>query len=214
MSIQLVLTGFVLTYLFKQGNSALTLLFVAMMAIYAMSKMMKQARDFPRAFRWRVSSSFITTSLLIALILVELITRQNFFNAQYTIPLLGVIIGNSMTASTLALKTYREQLQAERDRIECLGMLGIHPEVILRPLLRSAVEGALLPTINSMLGMGIIFLPGMMTGQILSGSAPQTAVMYQIVIMLAICATVSLSTFLGLYFSQKTLYCHRNLLIK
>ncbi len=213
MSIQLVLTGFVLSYLFKQGNSAQTLIFVALMATYAMSKVMKRAQGFPSAFRWRVSSSFIITSLLMAFILVVFITRQNFFNAQYTIPLLGMIIGNSMTASTLALKSYREHLIAEQNRMECLGMLGIHPDIILRPLLRSSVESALLPTINSMLGMGIIFLPGMMTGQILSGAAPQTAVMYQIVIMLAICATVSMSTFIGLYFSQRTLYCHRTLLI-
>ncbi len=213
MTLQLVLAGFLLTYLFQQGSTPLTLVFLAGMIIYALRRMMGRAMIFPRAFRWRLSLCFVSTSVLISLILVIGIINQHYLNAQYSIPLLGMIIGNAMTGSTLALKSFQDQMVVQQDRIECLGMLGVHPHDILRPLLRNAMESALLPTINSMLGMGIIFLPGMMTGQILSGTVPQTAVMYQIIIMLCICSTVAFSVFVGFHFAQRTLYCKKTLLI-
>jgi len=80
----------------------------------------------------------------------------------------------------------------------------------LRPMVNRALEAALLPTLNSMLGMGIIFLPGMMTGQILSGTLPLTAILYQIAIMIAICTSVCLTVFFTLNLGYKTLYNERN----
>ncbi len=213
MTLQLVLAGFLLTYLFKQGNTPLTLVFLAVMLLYGMRRIMQKAESFPKAFRWRLALCFVVTSLVISMIMVTVITKQNYFNAQYSIPLLGMIIGNAMTGATLALKSYKDQMLMDRDRIECLGMLGVHPHDILRPMLRNSMENALLPTINSMLGMGIIFLPGMMTGQILAGSMPQTAVMYQIAIMLCICSTVASSVFLGFHFAQRALYNKDTLMI-
>ena len=67
-----------------------------------------------------------------------------------------------------------------------------------------------MPTLNSMVGMGIVSLPGMMTGQILSGTLPTTAILYQIAIMIAICTVVCLSVFGSLYFGYRTLYNDRN----
>jgi len=84
--------------------------------------------------------------------------------------------------------------------------LGVAPQKILIPFVNNALETALLPTLNSMLGMGIISLPGMMTGQILSGTLPTTAILYQIAIMISICTAVCLTVFSSLYFGYKTLY--------
>ena len=78
------------------------------------------------------------------------------------------------------------------------------------PFANNALETALLPTLNRMLGMGIISLPGMMTGQILSGTSPTTAILYQIAIMVAITVAVCLTVFLALNFGYKTLYNKRN----
>ena len=94
--------------------------------------------------------------------------------------------------------------------MESLLHLGLTPQKILLPMVNQALETALLPTLNSMLGMGIVSLPGMMTGQILSGTLPTTAILYQISIMIAICAVVCLSVFGSLYFGYKTLYNSRN----
>ena len=100
-----------------------------------------------------------------------------------------------MTGVSLALKTFTEGVDGGRKQIEALLNLGVPPREILHPFLSTALETALLPTINSMLGLGIIFLPGMMTGQILSGTLPTTAIMYQIAVIIANCTSVCLTTF-------------------
>ena len=121
-----------------------------------------------------------------------------------------MIMGNAMNGVTLGIKTFRETLESQRPRMEALLNAGATPRSILMPFMSQALETALLPTMNSMLGMGIVSLPGMMTGQILSGTLPTTAILYQIAIMIAICTVVCLATFGSLYFGLKTLYNSRN----
>ena len=84
--------------------------------------------------------------------------------------------------------------------------IGGHPKEILQPFVYRALETALLPTLNSMVGMGIVSLPGMMTGQILAGTLPTTAILYQISIMIAICTAVCMAVFGTLYFGHKSMY--------
>lgn len=115
-------------------------------------------------------------------------------------------MGNAMTGVNLGVKTFRESLQSERSRIEALLNFGVTPQKILTPFVNQALESALLPTLNSMVGMGIVALPGLMTGQILSGTLPNTAILYQISIMIAICTAVCLSVFGSLYFGYRSLY--------
>ena len=130
----------------------------------------------------------------------------NFLNPQYTIPISGMIMGNAMTGVSLGLRVFNENIQAQRSRIDALLSIGATPQRILVPFVNQALETALLPTLNSMIGMGIISLPGMMTGQILSGTLPMTAILYQIAIIIAICAVTCLSVFCSLWFGYRTLY--------
>jgi putative ABC transport system permease protein len=139
-----------------------------------------------------------------------IVVGESIFNPQYTIPLAGMIIGNAMTGVTLGLKSFNDNIKNQRSRIEALLNLGVTPKKILLPYVNNALETALLPTLNNMLGMGIISLPGMMTGQILSGTQPTTAIMYQIAIMIAICTSVCLTVFCSLNFGYRTLYNKRN----
>ena len=88
--------------------------------------------------------------------------------------------------------------------------LGVTPKKILLPYVNNSLETALLPTLNSMVGMGIVSLPGMMTGQILAGTLPTVAIMYQIAIMIAICAAVCISVFCSLNLGYKSLYNKKN----
>ncbi len=94
-------------------------------------------------------------------------------------------------------------------KIESLLNAGIEPKAILLPFVNLSLEVALIPTLNSIISMGIISLPGMMAGQILSGTLPMTAIMYQISIMIAICTGVSLTSFTILFFSYKTMISKR-----
>ncbi|HEY4544033.1 MAG TPA: ABC transporter permease, partial [Tissierellaceae bacterium] len=97
-----------------------------------------------------------------------------------------------------------------RNRIDTLLNIGVTPKKILLPFVNQALETALLPTMNSMLGMGIVALPGMMTGQILSGTLPTTAILYQISITIVICTVVCLSVFGSLYLGYRTMYNENN----
>ena len=106
----------------------------------------------------------------------------------------------------MGLKTFNENVKTQRSKIDTLINIGVTPNKILIPFVNSALETAILPTLNSMLGMGIISLPGMMTGQILSGTMPMTAILYQISILIAISAVVCMAVFCSLYFGYRTLY--------
>ena len=146
------------------------------------------------------------------LFFMEIIVSVSFFNPQYTIPILGMIIGNSMNGISLGIRTIYNLLESDRNKISVLQSLGVPPRNILIPLVNKSTETALLPTLNSMLGMGIVSLPGMMTGQILSGTSPNTAILYQIAIMIAITTVSCVTVFFSLYFGIRTLYDNRELI--
>ncbi|HSR03629.1 MAG TPA: ABC transporter permease, partial [Proteiniclasticum sp.] len=173
-------------------------------------RVLSKNRELNNKFKLAIGLSLAGAGTLIVFFFVQIVVGMDFFNPQYTIPLSGMIFGNAMTGLTLALKSFSENLKAQRSRVESLLYIGVTPKKILLPFVNNALETALLPTMNSMLGMGIISLPGMMTGQILSGTLPMTAILYQIATMIAITTVVCLSVFSALYFGYKTLYNDRN----
>lgn len=92
-------------------------------------------------------------------------------------------------------------------------MLGATPRQSMQDILRQAFDAAILPTINTMVGVGIVSLPGMMTGQILAGQSPQTAIKYQIAIMLGIIESVAISVFILVEWGYRTFFNHHEQLI-
>ena len=213
MTVQLIIAGWVLTYIFGHPSPIFTILYVVAMVAFAVHRVLSKNPNLNRKFKLAIAASMTFSGLTIIAFFVVVVTNQHLFNPQYVIPLGGMIMGNAMTALNLGIKTFRESLLVEQDKITVLLNFGVTPPKILLPYVNQAVETALLPTLNSMLGMGIIALPGMMTGQILSGTLPSTAVLYQIAIMIAICTAVSLALFSALYFGHRTLYNSRNRII-
>lgn len=213
MTLQLVLAGLVLTYILENPHPAFTVLYLLAMTLFAIYRVLSRNRGVNRRFKWAIALSLAGSGLSIVVFFVCVVVGVDLFNPQYTIPLSGMIIGNAMTGMTLGMKTFTESLEAQRNRAEALLNLGVEPRRILLPLVNSALETALLPTLNSMLGMGIISLPGMMTGQILSGTLPTTAILYQIAVIIAICTVVCLSVFSALHFGYHTLYNKRQQLL-
>jgi putative ABC transport system permease protein len=210
MTVQLVLAGLILTYIFKNPNPLFTAAYLLTMTVFAIHRVLSKNKGLNRNFKITISASITGAGLLIVMFFIQVIVGISIFNPQYTIPISGMIIGNAMTGVNLAIKTFTEETKAHRNRINSLLNLGVPPGKILLPFVNNALETALLPTLNSMLGMGIISLPGMMTGQILSGTLPTTAILYQISIMIAICTAVCLVVFCSLYFGYKTLYNKKN----
>ena len=210
MTIQLVLAGLILTYILKNPHPAFTVLYILLMTGFAVFMVLSKNKTINKRFKWIVAGSLAITGIAVICFFILAVVGVNIFNPQYTIPISGMIIGNAMTGVSLGLKTFRENIHAQRNRIDTLIFMGVMPRKILTPFVNQAIETALLPTLNSMLGMGIISLPGMMTGQILSGTLPTTAILYQIAIMIAICAVTCLSVFCSLYLGYRTLFNHRD----
>ena len=210
MSIQLVLAGLILTYILKNPHPIFTIAYILIMLIFSIYYVLSKNKDINNRFKFVIAMSLFLTGLFMIIFFVMVIVGVDIFNPQYAIPLAGMIVGNSMTGVSLAIKVFKEHISSEKAKIESLLNLGASPDKVLMPYVNNSLETSLLPTINSMVGMGIVFLPGMMTGQILSGTLPTTSIMYQIAIMIAICASVCLAIFFSLYFGYKTLYNKRN----
>lgn len=206
MTVQLVLVGFILTTIFENPKPIFTILFLASTILFSIQRVLSTQKQLNKNFKIIIACSLTFSGLSVLFFFVTVIISQDFTNPQYTIPLSGMIIGNSMTGLTVGLNTFMSKIHDNNTKINTLINLGVHPKDILNDFANEALETALIPTINSMMGMGIIFLPGMMSGQILSGTIPTTAIMYQIAIMIAICTAVCLSVFSALHLGCKTLY--------
>ncbi len=210
MTVQLVLAGFILTYIFENPSPVFTITYLLLMAIFSSYTVISRNKGLNRNFKLIIIASLSVTGLIIIAFFIMAIVGVSFFNPQYTIPIGGMIMGNAMNGVSLGVKTFNESLSKEQIKINTLLSMGVTPKKILSPMVNSALEIALIPTINTMMGMGIISLPGMMTGQILSGTSPSTAILYQIAIIIAINVVTCLSVFFSLYFGKQTLYNKRN----
>ncbi|HOU38720.1 MAG TPA: iron export ABC transporter permease subunit FetB [Treponemataceae bacterium] len=209
MSVQLVLAGFVLTWIFENPHPLLTVAYIVSMVIFAIHRVISRCKRLNRTFKIIVACSLAGTGVSLVAYFVAVVVGINVFNPQYTIPISGMIIANSMNGVALGLRSFTENIRANTARMDALINAGVTPKKILLPFVNDALETALIPTLNSMVGMGIISLPGMMTGQILSGTLPMTAILYQIAIMIAICTAVCVTVFTSLYLGYRTMYNKR-----
>jgi putative ABC transport system permease protein len=209
MSVQLALAGLILTYMFENPHPLCTVGYLVLRAGFATYTALSRNKGINRRFQIVTGLSLSLSALVIICFFIMAVVGVDIYNAQYTIPISGMIMGNAMTGVSLGLKVFNENIAAQQNRIEALLNMGVTPKRILLPFVNQALETALLPTINQMIGMGIIALPGMMTGQILSGTMPMTAILYQIAIIIAICAVTCLAVFCTLYFGYRTLYNKR-----
>lgn len=206
MTLQLIAAGYALTFLFEHPHPLLTMGYLFILVFFTIYLVLSRNKRLNPRFRVIVSVSIASCGLGIIIFFVTCIVGQSVFDPQYLIPISGMLMGNALTGVSLGLKSFWNGLEGQRARVEALLNIGATPEKVLFPFVCQALETALVPTLNSMLGMGIVVLPGMMTGQILSGTAPTTAILYQITIMVAICACVCLCCFCSLYFGYRTLW--------
>ena len=208
MTIQLMLMGYWLLYVFNNPSWWLSSIMLLIMLGFATWNIFKRVPYIISAkMKILIAAALFGGSLISVLIFIIAVVQVNpWYEPQYIIPISGMIVGNSMTGITLALNRLYSDMSDKRDFIENSLMLGATPIEATKPLINQAFDTALLPTINSMLGMGIISLPGMMTGQILSGTLPTTAIRYQIGIMLAIMGSLALTVITFLVIGSKLFF--------
>ncbi|MBR0600613.1 ABC transporter permease [Sinanaerobacter chloroacetimidivorans] len=208
MTLQLILTGYVLVAIFSYPNPLLTGVMILLMEIFAIGTIL-------RKFKGKVTSKlrkiiavsmfFGTFSCLIYFLFI-VVRISPWYDPRYFIPIAGMLIGNSMTGISLGVKSLSEGIETQRNLIEEALILGATPQMAMREIINRTFDAAIMPTIQSMMGMGIVFLPGMMTGQILSGTLPTTAIAYQIAIMLGILGAVSVSVMIMLQLGYRTYF--------
>jgi len=210
MTVQLILAGLILTYIIDHPHPIFTIIYLILMIGYAIRMVLVRNPGINKKFQYVIGISLASSGILIISFFLIVVVGVGMFDPQYTIPISGMIIGNALTGVSLGVKSFHEAIVTKRARIDTLLNIGVTPAKILTPFANEATETALLPTINNMMGMGIISLPGMMTGQILSGTMPMTAILYQIAIIIAITAVTCLSVFGALFFGFRTLYNKRS----
>lgn len=215
MTIQLVITGYVLIYVFENSSYIYTIGIIVLMECFAIYNIFKQVNlELSKGLKKIIAFSIVVGTLIPLIFFSVLVIKVSpWYDPRYIIPITGMIIGNSMTGVSLGVVRLVSDMNSKRGLIETALMLGATPKVASKEIVDNAFDSAILPTINSMVGIGIVFLPGMMTGQILSGTSPITAIEYQIVIMLAILGGVSLTTILLVQLGYKTFFNSESQLI-
>lgn len=193
MTLQLLLVGYVLMYIFEQPHPLITIGIILFMVTFAIFNIYKRVdMEVPRRLKKMVAFSMIIGTIASTLYFNLVVIQFNpWYDPRYFIPIAGMIIGNSMTGISLGVQTLVEQMKSKKQHIEAALMLGATPKEATRKIVNHSFDSAILPTINSMVGIGIVFLPGMMTGQILAGASPVIAIKYQIAIMLGITGSVA-----------------------
>jgi putative ABC transport system permease protein len=213
MVVQLLLIGLVLNTLFDLANWYWVLLMAFVMLLFAGREVTARQKRRFRGF-WGMSigamSLMVTTFAITTLTLTIVIQPDPWYMPQYAIPLLGMILGNSMTAVALTVNNITSGAWQQRREIEARLMLGQSAEQAIAKVRTESLHTGLIPIINAMAASGIVSLPGMMTGQILAGNPPIEAVKYQILIMFLIAGTCGFSGLVAVWLGTRRLFDHRD----
>lgn len=195
MVVQLFLMGLVLTLLFTRLSPWLTGLAVLVMIAFAGREVAaRQERRLTGLWSYGLgtASMMLAALLVTVLALTTALKPDPWYDPRYALPLLGMILGNTMTGVSLGLSSLTMGLHQRRAAVEARLMLGDDRRAAFGPVVRQALRQALMPIINVMSATGVVSIPGMMTGQILGGVPPAEAVKYQIMILFLIAGGVGL----------------------
>lgn len=187
---QLLLIGYFLSFIFESDSSLIVLLVLSVM-VFSSSWIALRTVEKQRLplFRFALLSVVIGGGSTLVVISQLVLQLKPWFLPHYMIPLAGMIFATSMNSVSLAAERLSSELKRGEEFIEAR---------------RSAIEASLIPAINSLLAVGLVSLPGMMTGQILSGVSPLIAVRYQIMVMCMVFAASVICAALFLVLSRKT----------
>lgn len=211
MTIQLIAVGFILEYVFSNQSPIYSILILLIMETFAIYNIFGRVEGrISKKLKLIIAGSmFLGTSISILFFIIAVVRLDPWFRADYFIPLSGMLIGNSMTGISLGVNYLINGIRDNKNLVENYLMLGAEPETAVKEISNRAFYNAVLPTINSMMGMGIVFLPGMMTGQIIAGASPIIAIKYQIAIMMGILGSVTLTVFFMVNKGAKTFFNSR-----
>jgi putative ABC transport system permease protein len=201
--IQLIAVGYALKYIFELDSAILIILAIFIMITVGAYTIKGRAKKIEGAF----AIAFIAiTAATIATLGLMLLLRIIDWQARYVIPLAGMIISNSMNAAVLTMNRIASDVRTNRLAIETSLALGKSWKVASRPYQQEAVIAGMTSMLNFMKTVGIVALPGAMTGMILAGADPLSAVLLQIIVAYMLLSAATISSIIGLYMTVKKFF--------
>jgi putative ABC transport system permease protein len=210
--VQLMAVGMVLKLVFSNISPLYLLLMATVMLCSASFEVLSRQK---RKLNWKKglmassSAMFISSFIITVSALLLIIEADPWYTPQYAIPLLGMLLGNTMNGISLGIDRLIQNAWQQRAVIEQKLMLGYRADRAIAHIKHESVRAAMIPSINSMAAAGLVSLPGMMTGQILAGSPPIEAVKYQIFIMFLIVAGTGFGVMAALSMISRMLFDKR-----
>ena len=201
---QLIALGFVLRWVFGINSPWLVIGLIVVMVLFAAQIVVRRSPDAPPGIFGSAFVAMGLTGFLVTFAVTGVIVQvKPWYLPQYVIPLAGMVLGNSMTGIALALERMYADLDARADEVLALTALGATPWGAAHGSVRDSLRAGLIPTISSMAAAGLVFIPGMMSGQILAGADPVIATGYQIVVMLMVAAATALGSVVALMLTYR-----------
>lgn len=215
MTVQLLLVGLFLTYIFELNHPLVNIGWFLVMIITATGTVIRKSELKLGTLIWPALFSFILVAGGILLFFNAAVVQvEDIFDAKYFIALGGMLLGNSLRGNIVGLTAFYKGIRRNEARYQFALASGAGLLEAVVPYIRESLKQAFAPIMATMATTGIVSLPGMMTGQILGGSSPMTAVKYQIAIMVAIFTAITMSTFLTIFLTLKIAFTERGTLKK
>jgi putative ABC transport system permease protein len=205
--VQLIALGFVLGWVFGVASGPLVLaVCLAMVVVASWAALGRSSRSFPGARPASFVALFVGVGTTVVVATAGIVGADPWWEPRYLITLLGMALGNSLTGVTLGLDRCLAQLDEGSGRVEALLALGATRWEAARPVAAEAIRTGMIPILNTMTVVGIVTIPGMMTGQILGGSSPVDAARYQILVMFLLAAATALATTITVLLAIRSLF--------
>lgn len=201
--VQLLIVGYILKFVFTSDGYLYIGLMIGLMVLTATLNARKKGSHID-GITWKLVVTFLTVEVITMSILIGL----NVVPAtpQYMIPLSGMAIGNAMVLSILFLNRFSSEIEAYEDQIELILSLGGTPKQAIYRQLISSIKTSMIPTIESQKTIGLVQLPGMMSGQIIAGADPIQAVQFQLLVIFMLLSIAALSSVILGFLSYPTLF--------
>ncbi|MBD2742075.1 iron export ABC transporter permease subunit FetB [Coleofasciculus sp. FACHB-1120] len=195
--IQLLGVGYVLAFVFAWKNPwAVLALLMVMLSIAAIVARNRIGKKIPQVLPVVWGSILVSSALTLSYTTLLILQPPIWYEPQYLIPLAGIVLGNAMNGAAIAGERLSSTVNASRTEIETHLSLGATPQQAVAQYRKDSIRAGLIPTLNQMMVVGVVTLPGIITGQLLSGVDPLNAASYQILIMFMLAFTNLVTTLL------------------
>ncbi len=208
--VQLTIVGYILEYIFGLKSPIFTTLLLLFMIVNAAYNAANRGEHIEHGFLISLVAIIIGASTTIAILVATNLIR---YEAYQVIPVGGMIVGNAMVALGLCYRQMTANFRTKREQVETRLSLGADIKLSSLEIIRDSIKTGMQPTIDSAKTLGIVSLPGMMTGLILAGTPPMEAIKYQIMVTFMLMSTTAIASFIASFLAYRGFFNDRKQLV-